>query len=162
MLQVHANRMCTCISFFVSKTVKEIRAYFLSMIKIQLKRVDHKLSRRTIDAPSIWRFREASSGPEKSLVQHGLEKKANVVDSRKLRGYKLKKPNTIDLERDLQRPRLRRLMDRLWPNLRVFLAFSALSIAQKVENSAQSSARGKKVCSNSARPKSLSAHTGTF
>ena len=34
---------------------------------------------------------------------------ANFIDSRKLllRGYKLKKPNTTDLERDLQRPRPR-------------------------------------------------------
>ena len=39
-------------------------------------------------------------------------KKANFVDSRKLllRGYKLKKPNTTDSERDLQWPRLRRSM----------------------------------------------------
>ena len=50
---------------FVKKTVREIRAYFLPMTKIQLKRVNHKLSRRTVDAPSIGRFREASSGPEK-------------------------------------------------------------------------------------------------
>ena len=39
------------------------------------------------------------------------KKEANFVDSRKLllRGYKLKKPNTTDLERNLQRPRLWRL-----------------------------------------------------
>ena len=64
------------------------------MTKIQLKRVNHKLSRRTVDAPSTGRAREASNGPEKSFVQHGLvEKKANFVDSGKLllRGYKLKK-----------------------------------------------------------------------
>ena len=52
----------------------------------------------------------ASSGPEKSLAQNGFDekKKANFVDSRKLllRGYKLKKPNTTDLETDLQRSRL--------------------------------------------------------
>ena len=63
------------------------------MTKIQLKRVNHKLSRWTVDAPSTWRAREASNGPEKSLVQHGLvEKKANFVDSGKLllRGYKFK------------------------------------------------------------------------
>ena len=96
MLQVHANQMCTRISFFLSKTVREIRAIFLSMTKIQLKRVNHKLSRRTINAPSAGRFREASSGPEKSLVQQWLSrKKANFVDSGKLllRGYKLKKQN---------------------------------------------------------------------
>ena len=64
---------------------QEIRAFFLPMTKIQLKRVNHKLSRRTVDAPSTGRFLEASSGPEKSLVQRGLvEKKANLVDSRKL------------------------------------------------------------------------------
>ena len=44
-----------------------------------------------------------------------VEKKANFVNRRKLlsRGYKftnLKKPNVTDLERDLQRPRVRRLM----------------------------------------------------
>ena len=72
--------------------------------KIQLKQVNHKLRR----------FRQASSNPAKSLVQHGFvekKKKGKLrVYSRKLllRGYKLKKPNTKDLERDLQRPRLRR------------------------------------------------------
>ena len=64
------------------------------MTKKQLKRVNRKLSRRTVDAPSTGHFREASSGPEKSLVPHGLveKKKANFVDSRKLllRGYKFK------------------------------------------------------------------------
>ena len=65
------------------------------MTKIQLKRVNHKLSRQTIDAPLAGRFREASSGQEKSLVQHGLvDKKANFVDSTcrqlLLRGYKFK------------------------------------------------------------------------
>ena len=64
-LQVRANRVCTRTSFFVLKTVREIRAYFLPMTKIQLKRVNHKLSRRTVDAPSTGRFREAPSGPEK-------------------------------------------------------------------------------------------------
>ena len=72
MLQVRANRVCMPISFFVSKTVREIRAFFLPMTKIQLKRVNHKLGQRSVDAPSKGRFREASSGPEKSFVQHGL------------------------------------------------------------------------------------------
>ena len=82
---MRANRMCTRISFFVSKTVREFRVFFLSITKIQLKRVNHKLSRRTIDAPSTGRFREASSGQEKSFVQHGfVDKKANFMDSRKL------------------------------------------------------------------------------
>ena len=71
MLQVRANRECTRISFFVSKTVREIKAFCLPMTKLQLKRVNHKLSRRTVDAPSTGRAREASNGPEKSLVQHG-------------------------------------------------------------------------------------------
>ena len=66
MLQVHANRVCTRISFFVSKTVGGIIAYFLPMTKIQLKRVNHKLSRQMVDAPLTGRFREASNGPEKS------------------------------------------------------------------------------------------------
>ena len=52
-----------------------IRAFFLPMTKIQLKRVNHKLSRRTVDAPSTGPFREASGSPEKSLVQHALVKK---------------------------------------------------------------------------------------
>ena len=93
MLQVRANRVCTRISFFVAKTVRQIRAFFLPMTKIQLKRVNHKLSRRTDDAPSTGHAREASNGPEKSLVHHGLvEKKANFVDRGKLilRGYKFK------------------------------------------------------------------------
>ena len=38
-LQVLPNGVCTRISFFVSKTVREIRAFFLSATKIQLKRV---------------------------------------------------------------------------------------------------------------------------
>ena len=75
MLQVSTNRMCARISFFVSKTVRKIRAFFLSMTKIQLKRDNHKLSQRAIDAPSTGRDHEASRGPEKSLVQHGLVKK---------------------------------------------------------------------------------------
>ena len=62
----------------------------------QLKRVNRKLSRRTVDTQSTGRFREASSGPEKRLVPNGLyivgKKKANFVDCRKrlLRGYKFK------------------------------------------------------------------------
>ena len=63
-LQVHTNRVCTRTSFFVSKTVREIRAYFPPTTKIQLKLVNHELSRRTVDAPSTGRFPEASSGPE--------------------------------------------------------------------------------------------------
>ena len=48
--------------------------FFLSIFKIQLKQVNHvhKLHRRTDDAPLTCRFREASSSPEKSLVQRGL------------------------------------------------------------------------------------------
>ena len=68
MLQVRGNRVCTRTSLFVSKTVREIRAYFLPMTKIQLKRVNHKLSRWTVDAPLTGRFHEASSGPEKLKV----------------------------------------------------------------------------------------------
>ena len=55
------------------------QSFFLSMTKIQLKRVNRKLSRRTVDTPSAGRFREASSGPEKSLVLHSLvEKKGKL------------------------------------------------------------------------------------
>ena len=117
MLQVRANRVCTRISFFVSKTVREIRAFFLPMTKIQLKRVNNKLGRRTVDAPSTGRFREASSGPEKSFVQHVVEKKrltSWTVESFFKEAKNLKKPNTTDLERDLQRPRLRRSMTDRW------------------------------------------------
>ena len=39
------------------------QSFFLSTTKIQLKRVNHKLSRRTIRAPWSGRVREASSGP---------------------------------------------------------------------------------------------------
>ena len=62
------------------------------MTKIQLKRINHKLSRRTIDAPSTGRAREASSGPEISLVQHKFAEKGNIVDRKKLllRAYKFK------------------------------------------------------------------------
>ena len=60
---------------FYFENGQEIQSFFLSMTKIQLKRVNHRLSRRTIDAPSTGRFREAYSSPEKSLVQHGLVEK---------------------------------------------------------------------------------------
>ena len=87
--------VCTRISFFVSKKVREIRAFFLSTTKIQLKRVNHKLSRRTIGAPWAGRVRQASSGPWKSLIQHRLvekKKQANFVNRRKplLKGYNFK------------------------------------------------------------------------
>ena len=80
MLQVRANRVCTRISFFVLKTFREIRDFFLPMTEIQLKQVNHKLGRRTIDAPSTGRFREASRAPaEKTFVQRGLiEKKGKL------------------------------------------------------------------------------------
>ena len=54
--------------------------FVLPMTKIQLKQVNHKLSQRTVDAPLTGRFREESSGPERSLLQHGLvEKKKNKL-----------------------------------------------------------------------------------
>ena len=84
---------------------------FLSMTKIQLKRVNHNPSRRTIDAPSTVRFHKASSGSEKRLVQHGLVEKRQTswkIESFCLESTNLKKPNTTDLERDRQRPRLGR------------------------------------------------------
>ena len=37
------------------------QSIFLPMTKIQQKRVSHKLSRRTVDAPSTGRVREASN-----------------------------------------------------------------------------------------------------
>ena len=75
MLQVRENQMCTRISFFASKTVREVRAFSINAQNTTMKQVNHKLSRRMIDAPSTWRFREASSDPEKCLVQHGLVEK---------------------------------------------------------------------------------------
>ena len=52
MLQVRANRVCTRISFFVSKAVREIRAFFLSMTKIQLKRVN-ELCLKAVSMPTL-------------------------------------------------------------------------------------------------------------
>ena len=49
------------------------------MTKIQLKLVNHKLSRRTVDAPSTGRAREASNGPEKDLAQHSLVEKKREI-----------------------------------------------------------------------------------
>ena len=74
------------------------QSFFLPITKIQLKRVNHKLSRRTVDAPSTGRFHEASSSPEKlkfgsaRLSRKKKKKKANFADSRKLllRGKKIK------------------------------------------------------------------------
>ena len=103
MLQVHANRVYSGISFFVSKTVREIRAFFLPMTKIQLKRVNLKLGQCSVNAPSTGRFRETSSGPEKSFVQHSLFKKKRqtswIVKSFFKGAKNLKKPNTTDLEK---------------------------------------------------------------
>ena len=112
MLQVRTSRMCTRISFsFRKRSGKSKLFFFLSMTKIQLKRVKHKLSRWTIYAPSTGRFREASSGPDKVWFSTALSKKRQtswIVDSFCEEATNLKKPNTTDLERDLQRPRLRR------------------------------------------------------
>ena len=113
MLQVRANRVCTRISFFVSKTVREIRAFFLPMTNILLKRVNYNLGRWTVDAPSTGRFREASSGPEKSFARHSLVQKKKrqtwwIVESFFKAAKNVQKPNTTDLERNLQQPTLRR------------------------------------------------------
>ena len=114
MFQVLGNRVCTRISFFwFRKRSGKSELVFLPMTKIQLKWVHHKLGQRSVDAPSTGRFHEASGGPEKSFVQHGLvEKKKRqtswIIDSFFKEAKNLKKPNTTDLERDLQRPRLRR------------------------------------------------------
>ena len=70
---------------FRFETVREIRAYFLPMTKIQLKRVNHKLSRQTVDTPSTGRFREASSGPEK--LKFGSARLSRKKKG-KLRGYR--------------------------------------------------------------------------
>ena len=80
--------------------------------EIQLKRVNHKLRRQMVDAPSTGRFREASSGPEKLKFGSARlsRKKGNFVDRRMLlfRGFKFKETKHDRLERDLQQPRLRR------------------------------------------------------
>ena len=56
-LNVHAH------FFFRFENGPGNQSFFLSMTKIQLKRVNHKLSQRMIDAPWTGRVREASSGP---------------------------------------------------------------------------------------------------
>ena len=43
MLQVRANQMCTRISLFVSKTVREIRPFLSIHAQNTVKRVNHKL-----------------------------------------------------------------------------------------------------------------------
>ena len=84
------------------------KSFSLIHEKIHLKRVNHKLIRRTIDATSTWRFSETSSSLDKGLVlQSSVEKKASFLDSRKnsrkkasfldsrkvlLRGNPIKKP----------------------------------------------------------------------
>ena len=85
------------------------QSFFLSTTKKKLKRVNRKLSQRTVDTPSTGRFCEASGGPEKSLVLK--KEKANFVDSRKLllRGYKFKGTKHDRFGKDMQRLRLRRL-----------------------------------------------------
>ena len=103
MLQVCAIQLCKCISFFVSKTVREERA-FVNPIHApkQLKRVNHKLNWWAIDAPLTWRFRKGSSGSEKSLFSTGqVEEKANFLDSWTilLWSYTIKKPNTTGCEK---------------------------------------------------------------
>ena len=69
----------------------------------------HKLRRRTIDAID----RACPQGLQRLWEKFGAawlsRKKANFVDRRKLLFWEatnIKKPNTTDLERDLQRPRL--------------------------------------------------------
>ena len=103
-----------CMGFaahFAQWTPSKNKSFFLSVTKIQLKRVYHKLSRRTIDALLIGCACEASISVTKSLVQHGLVEKRQtswIENSFCLEATNFKKPNTTDLERDLQRPRLRR------------------------------------------------------
>ena len=65
------------------RSAVENGSFFLTITKIQLKRVNRKLSRRTVDALSTGRFREASSGPGKSLVPHGLVEEKRRQTSRK-------------------------------------------------------------------------------
>ena len=91
------------------------QSFFLSMTKIQLKRVNRKLSRRTVDAPSTGHFREAFRRPWEKFGSARLSwktKKANFVDSRNFlyEAANLKTPNMTDLEKDLQRLRLTRSM----------------------------------------------------
>ena len=60
MLQVRANRVCTRIFHFsFRKRSGKSEVIFLPMSEIQLKRVNHKLGRRTNDVPSTGRFCEA-------------------------------------------------------------------------------------------------------
>ena len=78
-LSVHAHFL-----FLFRKRSGEIRAFFLPMTEIQLKQVNHKLGRRTIDVPPTGRFHQNSSGPEKSFVQRGFNSRKKKG---KLRGW---------------------------------------------------------------------------
>ena len=94
MLQVRANRVCTRISFFVSKTVRKIRAFFYpwpknSSDESTASSADGRLTRHRQGMPAR---------PPAALRKFGSarprwkKRKANFVDSRKLllRGYKFK------------------------------------------------------------------------
>ena len=77
------------------------QSFFLSTTKIQLKRVNHKLSRRTIDAPWTGRVHEASSGPQKNLIQHGLvEKKKKTGKLRELKKASVKRLQIKEIKCD--------------------------------------------------------------
>ena len=71
MLQVRANRVCTCTAFFVSKLVGEIRPYFLLMPKYSWNESTTSSGDGRLTHKSTGRFHEASSGPEAFT---GLEK----------------------------------------------------------------------------------------
>ena len=111
MLQLCVSRMCKCISFCISKTVREVRGFVQSIAKDQLKQANHKLNRRKVDAHSAWRFNTPPEALRKVLFPPDLVgNKASFLDSRKLwlRSYAMKKPNTTVLEKDLQLPLLTR------------------------------------------------------
>ena len=94
-LQVLPNGVCTRISFFVSKTVREIRAFFLCTTKIQLKTSQPK-GQPTDD----WRAmnRACSRGLKRPLEKFDSarlsrkKKQANFMNRRKLllKGYNFK------------------------------------------------------------------------
>ena len=64
---------------FISKTVRGNQSdFFLPMTKIQVKRVSHKLSRRTIDAPSTGCFREPPAALRKVWFRSAKSNKGKL------------------------------------------------------------------------------------
>ena len=65
MLQVRANRVCTRISFFISKNGQGNQSLLSTHDQNTAETSQPQAQPMTVDAPSTGRFREASSGREK-------------------------------------------------------------------------------------------------